>query len=165
MRRLAREYRFNRIQGQVAEGMVAVLKRNWTATAVRIVLVALYTVPASQVFSAFPSDYSWSEMMINYQGGLMRRGLVGELAYLINCIMPASYFMTGTLLVAYGVTLTILVVGLRLADSFPGAYLPLSPVGPLFVFHDPHAFGRKDAFILLALTDFVTIIRSSLRAH
>src|SRR4029079_1959497 len=97
------------------------------------VLSAAYAWSASRFHAAYPVGYSWSEMLINYQGGLLRRGLVGELAYRVNPAIPARLFVTGLLYCSYMAVVAYAIFGLRLARSLSGLALLLSPLGLMFV--------------------------------
>ena len=127
------------------------------------VLAAAYAWSASRFHAAYPEGYSWSEMLINYQGGLLRRGLVGELAYRLNPVVPARLFVTGLLYASYMGAIGYLVFGLRLARSLSGLALLVSPLGLLFAAHLPVAFGRKDVFILAAALASLWVVRMSAR--
>jgi hypothetical protein len=99
-------------------------------------------------------------MLINYQGGLLRRGLVGEVAYQLDRWIPAPAFVTALLCATYVAVAAYLVFGLRLARSLAGLALLVSPLGLMFPVHVLAAFGRKDVFVLaVALLSLYAIRR------
>jgi hypothetical protein len=62
------------------------------------------------LFSHFPLSYTWTELMINYQGGFVRRGLLGELAFQLNPFIEAPYFLTAVVLASYVIVTVWMVI-------------------------------------------------------
>lgn len=127
--------------------------RGFLAPAVLVfaVLGALHLVAAYRLQAFFLHNWTWSELLIHYEGGLVKRGLFGQLAYLMDPLLSARYFATGVVTACYLAVVAILVFELRLADSFAGLLFLFSPGGMLFPVYDHEAYGRKDVFVVLAL--------------
>src|SRR5262249_31220514 len=125
--------------------------RGWQI-AVPLALFALFCIAYMLVgrkFSAeFPYSYPWEEMLLNYQGGLTKRALLGELAFRLDNFIPAQQLITWTLFLAYALTAAALIFLLRVPMSFPGLLFMLSPAGMLFPLITPLAYGRKDIFVI-----------------
>ena len=112
------------------------------------------------LLSAYPLDYSWTDLMINYQGGFVRRGLLGELAFHLDPYFAAPYFLIAVVLFTYiGVTIWMVTCAMRRATAPVALLFLLSPTAILFPIYDPAAFGRKDIFILGAFALTVALIR------
>jgi hypothetical protein len=116
-----------------------------------LALAAIYLVAASRFQDSFLSNWTWSELLLHYEGGLVKRGLFGQIAYLVDPFVPAKYFVTATIFACYLAILAILTFELRLVATFAGLLFLFSPGGLLFPIYDLAAYGRKDAFVVLAL--------------
>ena len=98
-----------------------------------------------------PIKYTWAELLINYQGGFVRRGLIGEILFRLQPVIP-SVVMAGILIFFCYCLFTYLVLKL-LSDDTPlivFAFFVFSPAAFLFPAYEPSIFGRKDIFFLLA---------------
>jgi hypothetical protein len=118
------------------------------ALGLTIVAAVLYAIAAAVFWRAYPSSYVWSELLISYEGGFVRRGLLGELAYLLHPIVSARVLLTGLFLVVY-VAVAASVIRLVCAHlNFAALLFLVSPVALTFPLNDPAAFARKDALIV-----------------
>lgn len=124
-----------------------------------LLLAALYLAAAHIFHATFLHNWTWSELFLHYEGGLVKRGLLGQVAYLVDPLLSARHFLTLVVLCAYLACSAILVFELRLAATLAGLLLLFSPGGLLFPIYDRHAFGRKDVFVFLALALSVLLIR------
>lgn len=98
-----------------------------------------------------PIKYTWAELLINYQGGFVRRGLLGEILFRLQPVIP-SVVVAGILIFCCYCLFTYLVLKL-LSDDTPlvvFAFFVFSPGAFLFPAYEPSIFGRKDIFFLLA---------------
>ena len=107
----------------------------------------------------FPNSWSWTEMVINYQGGFIKRGLIGQIAYLLDDWIPAASFILLVLGSAYLFCMVVLVAVWRLHTQWAGLFFLLSPTGLLFPIHDTHVALRKDILIVTALISALLLIR------
>ncbi|NET35343.1 MAG: hypothetical protein F6K19_25520 [Cyanothece sp. SIO1E1] len=96
--------------------------------------------------------YQAEEMLLNYQGGLIRRGLIGELIFQVNRTgFTINIFDLNYLL---GLTIWALIIGWLYFETANGKWLDrfillFSPVLIMFPLQDPATFSRKEIFGLL----------------
>ena len=98
-----------------------------------------------------PMKYTWAELLINYQGGFVRRGLFGEILFRLQPVIP-SVVVAGIVIFCCYCLYTYLVLKL-LSDDTPlvvFAFFVFSPGGFLFPVYEPTVFGRKEVFFFLA---------------
>jgi len=98
-----------------------------------------------------PMKYTWAELLINYQGGFIRRGLLGEILFRLQPVIP-SVVVAGILIFCGYCLFTYLVLKL-LSDDAPlivFSFFVFSPGGFLFPVYEPTVFGRKEVFFFLA---------------
>jgi hypothetical protein len=96
----------------------------------------------------FPGAYVWTEWMISYAGGFVRRALMGEIAWRLDGVVPAWLFLSVVIGACYCFVATWLIVS-TFRRPAPGFLLLLfSPAGLLFPVLDFSAFGRKDVFVV-----------------
>lgn len=126
--------------------------------------IVLYALGAMHLGGAWPSSYVWSELLISYQGGFVRRGLLGEVAYLLYPLVSAQLWLPVLFFALYllvAVRVIVLVVGNL---TFPSLLFALSPVALSFPVNDLEAFGRKDVVLITAFILSLAIIRRVPRA-
>lgn len=128
------------------------------AAFVFVLLISIYAYATGHLFGAFPYSYTWSELLVNYEGGIVKRGLFGEIAYLLDPYVSAKYFGTILTFASYVFFIWVLVCELRLTRTLAGLLFLFSPGGMLFPIYDLEAFGRKDAFLLVALGSAIMLI-------
>jgi hypothetical protein len=116
-----------------------------------LVLFAWLIMEEGEVFLLrFPYKFAWTEMLLNYQGGFIKRGLIGEVAFQLNDLIPARHFIA-VLTVAVYLIVAIWLVNLAAARlGFASLLFLFSPAGILFPIYNQGAFGRKDIFIIAA---------------
>ena len=101
------------------------------------------------------SNYAFNELFINYQAGLVRRGLLGEIFWQLNylfSINPVNFF-TYLLMIMYILQIYLFYT---LFESFKKVYfifilIFLSPTLILFTVYDPNLYYLKDIFIKLTI--------------
>lgn len=92
------------------------------------------------------------DWMINYEGGLLRRGLSGEIILITSEIIKinSSYiliFLQSALFLFFLVSFLLIIKKKKLNIWY--IFLLLSPVTIAFTFHDPLAVGRKEVIFFL----------------
>ena len=101
----------------------------------------------------FPNLYSWKELMISYEGGFIRRGLLGELLFLLDDFIPISFLAPLLFFIAF-ITIINIVLDLLKSLKVP---LPLivaimfSPLLFIFNLRFNIQFMRKEIVIYVAL--------------
>ena len=133
--------------------LLAVLAAFWTAQ----------VVAARGLLHAYPWTWSWSELLVDYQGGFVKRGLLGEAAFRLQGVISPARLVVDAVSAAYLFSSAGLILVLRLPERFAGLLFLLSPAGGLFPLLNPAAFGRKDAFVLAAVVAALMLVRSCRR--
>lgn len=129
-----------------------------------LIVLSFVTISASVAFlDEFPRSYTWSELLLNYQGGFMKRALIGEVAYRLRSIIPPREFIFSVVLTAYLAASAVAALALRLPAKLSGILMLVSPASFLFPIYDEAAFGRKDAFVVLIIVLSAWIALSKMR--
>ncbi len=123
-----------------------------------ILLFAVFIPAGLSFFNRFPGSYVWTELMINYQGGVVRRGLLGEAAFRLNGLVPASRFLAAVILGLYLAVGAWIVLRIGRFPEFATVLFLISPATLLFPIYDVEAFGRKDIVALAAFVLSVSVI-------
>ena len=118
-----------------------------------------FIAAAAELRARFPSSYTWSELLISYEGGFVRRGLAGELGFLFDPLIGVRLSITGALLVGYLLVNTAVIVLVCRRPSFAGWLCVASPGLIPFPLWDFRAFGRKDIVILTAFALSIFLIK------
>lgn len=119
-----------------------------------------FAISAVHFFNDFPTHYSWTELMLNYQGGFVRRGLLGELAFRADGLIPAKISLLSMVTAVTLLTTAYLIAEICRRPSFAAVLFLASPAALLFPIYDYAAFGRKDIMVLGALAATLAIARS-----
>ena len=101
------------------------------------------------------SGYAFKELFINYQAGLIRRGLLGEIFWILNnffLIKPITFFCYLFLLLH----LTQIFLFFKIFKKYSSSYFIyflvfLSPALILFHIYDSNLYFIKDVFIKLTI--------------
>lgn len=120
----------------------------WVALAFGVFFLAIYAQTVAYLYSEFPHNYSWTELMLNYQGGFVKRSGLGELAYELRDLLHPRNLIVSILFAAYAASVLLIVFGLGVGRDFASWLFLFSPAGLLFPVYEQGAFGRKDVFIL-----------------
>ena len=101
------------------------------------------------------SGYAFKELFINYQAGLIRRGLLGEIFWIFNnafSIKPITFFSYLFLLLYLAqIYLFYKLFEKYAVSNFIFILIFLSPALTLFNIYDPNVFFLKDIFIKLSI--------------
>ena len=143
----------------VEECVVVRAVRFGVALAVLVAVLAAHVVAARALLHAYPYSWSWTELLVDYGGGFVKRGLLGEIAHRSQGAISAGRLVTDVLFAAYALTSVGLILVLRLTDEVPGALFLASPTGWMFPLLVPAAYGRKDAFVVGAVVASLIVVR------
>jgi hypothetical protein len=107
----------------------------------------------SFTLETYLNPYSFSELHVNYEGGFIRRGLLGHLSlffspYISNVNFFASIF---TILYLLQIILFFIILNKIKNSLIIIIFLSLSPALILFNIYDPESYMRKDLFFNLAI--------------
>ena len=101
------------------------------------------------------SGYAFNELFINYQSGLIRRGLLGEIFWIFNnafSIEPITFFSYLFLLLYLAqIYLFYKLFEKYVVSNFIFILIFFSPALILFNIYDPNVFFLKDIFIKLSI--------------
>jgi hypothetical protein len=103
----------------------------------------------------FLHGYGWSELLINYQGGFVRRGLLGELAFLVHPYISVKTFFISVLGVMYFLFLALFVSIYKFLTIEALTYYFFCPALFSFWIGDTDSFGRKEIYGMVL---FLTLI-------
>ena len=126
--------------------------RPWPASIYLCIVGALALYAAVVLYQHFPNMYTWEELFINYAGGFIRRGLIGEVLLQADRVvpMPMCYLILYTavffafLHIAYKKLASVF-------DPLLVTFAFISPAVFLLPVTDRYVFGRKDVFIEILL--------------
>lgn len=128
-------------------------KRWYLLVAAPLVIAFLYS-NSLLYFSQFYPNWVNTELLINYSGGFVRRGLLGQLALLARDtfgVAPDRFFFYLFSALYFAQMFCFLWLSSTVRRKTFLLLLILSPALLLFPAYDPNAFGRKDVFITLGL--------------
>lgn len=124
----------------------------------KIFLAASFLVTTNYIFFAYriifrQNPYIAADWLINYQGGFVRRGLLGEIFYQINNILKFEilyviYFFNIIVIILFFYLLYKIIKNSLSNDLF--LIYCLLPTTIFFTFFDPLAIGRKDYLITIS---------------
>ena len=117
-----------------------------------LIVTTLLVYAAVVLYQHFPNMYTWEELFINYEGGFIRRGLIGQALFWADRVVPISIWY----LVLYAVLFyTFLYISYKklisVFDPMVVAFCFISPLIFLLPVTDRYVFGRKDLFIEVLL--------------
>ena len=114
-----------------------------------ICIAILIVYDGLQLYQAPLDTYTWTELLINYAAGFIRRGLIGKIAYWVSPYISVKFFLSALITISYLLHLFIYAKITRKIDTFIWMSFLLSPAAFLFPIYDFAAFGRKDVFLIL----------------
>jgi len=101
------------------------------------------------------SGYAFKELFINYQAGLIRRGLLGEIFWILNnffLIKPITFFCFLFLILHLSQVFLFFKICQKYSESYFIYFLIFfSPSLILFHIYDPNIYFIKDIFIKIAI--------------
>ena len=113
----------------------------------------------SYFFHSFPNNYTWTELCINYQGGFIRRGLLGEFLFRFAKIIDIRTAICIVFFPLYLAYLFISLFLLKKSIDFTSCIIVVVCPSLLFFFvFDKEIIFRKDIFYELGfLVQFVLL--------
>ncbi len=110
------------------------------------------------------SSYAFKELFINYQAGVIRRGLLGEIFWIINNFFTINpiFFFSSLFLILYFLQIYLF---FKIFEKYFNSYFVffiifLSPSLILFHIYDPNLYFLKDIFIKLSILFHAYLILS-----
>lgn len=102
-----------------------------------------------KLYRAPLESYTWTELLINYAAGFIRRGLVGRIAYYFSQFISPIFFLTLSVIAGYLTQLVLFFAVTRNVPTREWLLFTLSPTAFLFVIYNFDAYGRKDVYLLV----------------
>ena len=126
----------------------------WSISLVVVILMWMSTFWRSFA-GRFVDTWAYGELLINWSGGFVRRGLYGTLAIAFHKLTGHGV-ITATSIIFVILTLTQIAVLFRLLWQYRNNYavlllISLSPVMLLFAVYDNGGYWRKDSFLNVAV--------------
>ena len=113
----------------------------------------------------FPYKYVFTDWLINYEGGFIRRGLLGQIIYEVSLIFKLNFKEILFFIQAAGYILYfVLIINFfnKIKLNFFWLLLIFSTISFLYPISELEALGRKDIFVIFLFLIFVQISVSSL---
>ena len=105
------------------------------------------------------------DWLMNYEGGILRRGLSGEIILLISNILSANVIYL-LVFIQSSLFFTFLFFFLKILNkkkiNLLFLFLLLSPATIAFTFYDPLAIGRKEVIFFVFFTIYITFLLNKL---
>jgi len=134
--------------------------RRRLAVALSVFFVGLFLAGIIAMAGRFPhASYAWTELLLSYRGGFMRRGLLGEIAFSLRDVIEPRLLLGVLVWLAYAFVALWFVRLVCSRLSLGGLMFLLSPALLLLPAYDFEAFGRKDIFIVGAFCLSVELVR------
>jgi hypothetical protein len=117
-----------------------------------VIVSVLILSAASRFYRQFPNSYSWCEVFINYEGGFVRRGLLGQILFIIDGVVPVQNFYVALYVVLFFIFIYFSYKKfIRVFDPLVVGFLFISPVIFWLPVTDQAIFGRKDVWVEIIL--------------
>ena len=114
----------------------------------------------------FPKKYVYTDWLINYEGGFVRRGLLGQIIFNISNFsnIKISLLIFYTQVITYFLYFLIFFkILIKQQNNFFWFLIIFSPILFLYPIAELEALGRKDIFVILIFLVFSVINYSNLR--
>lgn len=104
--------------------------------------------------------YTWTELLINYAAGFIRRGLIGRIGFLVSPYISVKFFLSALIVLCYLLQLFLFHRISGTSIGFEWVLFVLSPAAFLFPVYNFEAYGRKDVFlIVIFLFTFLMVLK------
>lgn len=122
-----------------------------------IYLIFIYLFFLHYHLDQFPLKYVYTDWLINYEGGFVRRGLLGQIIYKLSTLTDINFkyilltFQIFGYLLYIGLILNFL---LKIKINFFWILLIFSTISFLYPLSELEALGRKDIYVILLFSVF-----------
>ena len=140
-------------------------KKKLIINAIFILIIILYIPIIFQSFKEPLHSYAFTELHINYLGGFIRRGLLGEISRLFSPLINNIYFFASIFGILYFIHIILFYKLIKKFENFSLIiiFLCLSPSLLVFPITHPENYMRNDIFFIIAiLSHSLFIYRSSI---
>lgn len=106
--------------------------------------------------------YTWTELMINYEGGFVRRGLLGQVLLYVSYYIPLNFIIPFSFFFIYiGFSYYFLIYLHSRLNFLTVLLVAISPGLLLFPSYEVAVFGRKDIIILCCILMMIRLCACS----
>lgn len=127
--------------------------------ALSAIFCVLFTIGGIELHRRFPISYAWTELMIDYRGGFVRRGLLGEIGWQLQPFVSLDALFSIAMALLYAGTATWMVVLVCGNPTVAGFMFLVSPATLTVAMYDFEAFGRKDILFIAGFCLAVSLLR------
>jgi hypothetical protein len=123
-----------------------------------LVVAFIFQISKFYTFYKEYSDWQYADWLINYQGGFIRRGLIGELLFKIHNILSVNLdiLVYSFVILLYSFLLILLIRSIKYLDTSKiDALIFLSPGFFLYPIMNSEIIGRKEILLFVILGIFV----------
>ena len=126
-----------------------------------------FTIYLTLHISEFPYKYVFTDWLINYEGGYIRRGLLGQICFNISNIFNVDFkhlvliFQIITYLIYF---LLFFYLFLKIKINYFWILVIFSPIAFLYPLSELMSLGRKDVFVITSFLAFVLISYKSINS-
>jgi len=100
---------------------------------ISLVILAVLILSSGLKLYRSPLDtYTWTELLINYAAGFIRRGLIGRIGYLVSPYISVKFFLSALITICYLLHLIVYLRITRKIDFQDWLLFTFSPVAFLF---------------------------------
>jgi len=139
-------------------------KKNFYLNFIIILLLIAFSITVFNTIDFFNerSGTQYSDWLINYQSGFIRRGLIGELLYQLHINTKISltfylYFIVISLYIIFFISFYLIIKKINL--KFIDLLIILSPLSFFYTVTEQKISGRKDILYLALISIFILNIR------
>ena len=139
-------------------------KKKLIINAIFILIIILYIPVILQSFKEPLGSYAFTHLHINYLGGFIRRGLLGEISRLFSPLINNINFFASIFGILYFIHIILFYKLIKKFENFSLIiiFLCLSPSLLVFPITHPENYMRNDIFFIIAiLSHSLFIYRSS----
>lgn len=117
---------------------------------ISLVIIAVLILYFGLKLYRSPLDtYTWTELLINYAAGFIRRGLIGRIGYIVSPYISVKFFLSALITICYLLHLIVYLRITRKINFQDWLLFTFSPTAFLFPIYNFDAYGRKDVFLVL----------------
>ena len=129
----------------------------------KLYLSALFIFAAYFLFQKYNNPVEWtiSEWLINYQGGFTRRGLLGELVYQLNKILPFTYreIILGLQILSYFTYYLLIYIYFKnINKNYLLIFAIFSPLFIIYPIAEVEVLARKEIFLFISFILIANIL-------
>ncbi len=126
-----------------------------------------FTIYLTLHVSEFPYKYVFTDWLINYEGGFIRRGLLGQICFYISNVFNLDFkyvVLIFQILIYFIYFLLFFYLFSKIKINFFWILIIFSPIAFLYPLSELMSLGRKDVFVISAFLAFVIINQKSINS-